>query len=547
MEMIQEQISPRSIKSVWMVSREYEGLAGAGGVKDVTRQLAESLVAVGQVKVSVIMPRYGFVDVAHSDCELVAVSTTAGMIGGQRYAHVFTVDMDYVNESRRETVAIWRRTLNGVILYFVEAERFAEKHNVYTYTEIEEKKHSWQIKGEGHYDYFAMNILLQKTALDLMILLEVRPDVIHGQDGHAATLPAMMRESCGYRHYFRRSAAVVTIHNAGVGYHQEVSDLPFAAAVTGLPQRVINDSLLNGSFDPFLAAAPYALLNTVSENYARELQETDEDRRTGWLGHALLARQVRLVGITNGIDPESFDPTRPQRLQLVAGFDVRTGNLEGKRCCKVTLLQGLQAQAFRGRIDQYGTLPCLPEEPLCVFIGRLTAQKGVDLLIESIADLISIDASCRFLVFGSGTANLEQALMQLAEQSGDRVCFLKGFDPILANTVYAAGDLFIIPSRYEPCGLTDYIAQLLGTLPIVHHVGGLVKVVDEKTGFAYVGESAAALTMAIARALAVYRYEPERFRRMQQRAVERIECLHTWKQVMESYRTLYQQAVELCP
>ena len=547
MEMMQEQMPPRSIRSVWMVSREYEGFAGAGGVKDVTRQLAESLVAVGQVNVSVIMPRYGFVEVAHPACELVAVSATAGMIGGQRYAHVFTVDMDYVNEARRETVAVWRRVLNGVILYFVEADRFAEKQNVYTYTEAEEKRQPWQVKGEGHYDYFAMNILLQKTALDLMILLEERPDVIHGQDGHAATLPAMMRENCGYRHYFRRTAAVVTIHNAGVGYHQEVGDLPFAGAVTGLPQRVINDSLLNGSFDPFLAAAPYALLNTVSENYARELQQTNEDRRTGWLGHALLARQVRLAGITNGIDPESFDPTKPQRLQLAAGFDVRNGNFEGKRCCKVTLLERLHAQGFSGRIDQYGTLPCLPEEPLCVFIGRLTAQKGVDLLIESIADLISIDTSCRFLVFGSGVAPFEQALIQLAKQSDGRVCFLKGFDPILANTVYAAGDLFIIPSRYEPCGLTDYIAQLLGTLPIVHHVGGLVKVIDEKTGFTYVGESAAALTATIARALAVYRNEPDRFRWMQQRAVERIERMHTWKQVMESYRTLYQQAVERCP
>lgn len=547
MEMMQEQLPPRAIRSVWMVSREYEGVAGAGGVKDVTRQLAEALVAFGQVNVSVIMPRYGFVDVAHPDCTLVPVSTTAGVIGGQHYGHVFTVDMNYTHEERRETVAVWRWVLNGVTLYFVEADRFAEKQNVYTYTEAEGKQQPWQVKGEGHYDYFAMNILLQKTALDLMILLAEHPDVIHCQDGHAATLPAMMREICGYRHYFRHSAAVVTIHNAGIGYHQEVRDLPFAAAVTGLPRHVLNTSLLNGSFDPFLAAAPYARLNTVSENYARELQETDEDHRTGWLGHALLARQVRLAGITNGIDPETFDPTQPQRLQLVAGFDVRNGHLEGKRCCKAALLERLQAQGYSGRVVQYGILPCLPEEPLCVFIGRLTAQKGVDVLIESIASLIRTDASCRFLVFGSGAAHFEQALIQLAGQSRGRICFLKGFDPVLANTVYSAGDLFLIPSKYEPCGLTDYIAQLLGTLPVVHHVGGLVKVVDEETGFAYSGETATALTAAIVRALAVYRHEPDRFRGMQQKAVERIAELHTWKQVMESYRTLYQQAVELCP
>lgn len=547
MDLIQVQRSDRAIQSVWMVSREYEGVAGAGGVKDVTRQLAETLVAAGQVQVSVVLPRYGFLKVAQPDYTLLPVTTTSAMISGQRYGHTFAVDMDYTKEERRENVAVWRRLLNGVTLYLIEADRFDEKQGVYTYTEIEEQRHSWQVKGEGHYDYFAMNVLLQKAALDLMILLQERPDVIHCQDGHAAILPAMMRENGGYRHYFRHTGAVVTLHNAGIGYHQEVGDLQFARAVTGLPQRVIDASLLNGAFDPFLAAAPYAMFNTVSENYARELQETGEDRRTGWLGHALLARQVKLAGITNGIDPHSFDPTQPESLQLGAGFDVRNAQLEGKRCCKVSLLEHLQAQAFGDRLVQHGTLSCQPDDPLCVFIGRLTAQKGVDLLIEAMETLITTDLCCRFLVFGSGTAQYEQQLIQMAEQWPGRMCFLKGFDPAVANSVYAAGDLFMIPSRYEPCGLTDYIAQLLGTLPVVHHVGGLVKVIDEETGFAYTHESAAALVDALTRALGVYRHEPERFRKMQKNAVERIDRLHVWKQVMKAYQEIYLQAMQQCP
>lgn len=547
MDLIQKQMEERPIQSVWMVSREYEGVAGAGGVKDVTRQLAETLVATGQVNVSVVLPRYGFLNVDLPEYTLVPVTSTAARIGGQHYRHTFSVDMNYARKERREDIAVWRRVINGVTLYLVEANRFSEKLGVYTYTEVEEQRQSWQVKGEGHYDYFAMNVLLQKAALDLMILLAEGPDVIHCQDGHAAILPAMMRENCGYRHYFRRSAAVVTIHNAGTGYHQEVGDIPFAHAITGLPQRVIDASLLDGSFDPFLAAAPYAMLNTVSENYARELQETDEDRRTGWLGHALLARQVKLAGITNGIDPNAFDPSRPAPLQLASGFDVRNAQLAGKRRCKVSLLEHLHARAYRDRLVQYGTLPCLPDDPLCVFIGRLTAQKGVDLLIEAMGTLMATDPVCRFLVFGSGTADYEQQLIQLAQQDEGRLCFLKGFDPILANSIYAAGDLFLIPSRYEPCGLTDYIAQLLGALPVVHHVGGLVKVIHDETGFAYVGESATALVEAITRALGVYRHEPDRFRKMQQSAVERIERLHTWKQVMADYRTLYQKAMELCP
>lgn len=547
MELTHAQRERRTIQSVWMVSREYDGLAGAGGVKDVTRQLAEALVAAGQVKVSVILPRYGFIDVGQAGFAPLPVTTSSAMIGGQRAEHTFAVDMDYTREERRENVAIWQRLLNGVTIYLVEADRFAEKLGVYTYTEIEEQRQSWQVKGEGHYDYFAMNILLQKAALDLMILLEAHPDVIHCQDGHAATLPAMMRENCGYRHYFRHTAAVITIHNAGIGYHQEVGDLHFARAVTGLPQRVVDASLLNGSFDPFIAAAPYAILNTVSENYARELQETKEDHRTGWLGHALLGRQVRLAGITNGIDPHAFNPTQPEILQLAAGFDVRNAQLEGKRRCKVSLLEHLQNQAYADRLVQHGTLPCQPDVPLCVFIGRLTAQKGVDLLIAAMDTLIATDTHCSFLVFGSGAVSYEQQLVRLAEQNLGRMCFLKGFDPVVANSVYAAGDLFLIPSRYEPCGLTDYIAQLLGTLPVVHHVGGLVKVIDEVTGFTYNGESVTTLVSALTRALNVYRHAPERFKKMQQNAVERIEQLHTWQQVMAAYQVLYRKAMEQCP
>lgn len=535
----------RPIQSVWIVTREYEGLAGAGGVKDVSRQLAEALVHTGKTAVTVIMPRYGFMDTGVLGFEISPIGNRSVKIGDIHSEYGFSVDMNYAYLERRENVVFWQSRMNGVTVYLVEAERFAEKQGVYTYTDSEEQKQSWQKKGEGHFDYFAMNILLQKSALDSMILLDVHPDIIHCQDGHAATLPAMMRENCGYRHYFNRTGAVVTIHNAGVGYHQEVADLPFAQAVTGLPLRVVNGALLAGNFDPFIAAASYATLNTVSENYARELQQTTEDSRTGWLGHALLGQGVTLAGITNGIDPQTFNPSNPEQLQLAAGFDILQGDLTGKRHCKERLLRRLSDGPVWSSVEQYGTLSYDPDEPLCTFIGRLTAQKGVDVLIESITALLATNAWCRFLVFGSGALLYEEQLRHLAEEEPERVCFLKGFDPVLANTIYAAGDLFLIPSRYEPCGLTDYMAQLLGNLPVVHHVGGLVKVIDGETGFTYRDDKAAALIQALVRAIAVYRLEPDRFFGMQQAAVRRIHAMHTWKQVMEAYLDLYLQALAM--
>lgn len=114
---------------------------------------------------------------------------------------------------------------------------------------------------------------------------------------------------------------------------------------------------------------------------------------------------------------------------------------------------------------------------------------------------------------------------------------------MLANKIYAAGDFFIVPSRYEPCGLTDYIAQLFGNLPIVHRVGGLVKVINQETGFSYSENSSTSLTVVIAKALAMYRHDSDKIRRMQRAAVERILREHTWGKVLESYLDLYRQAM----
>lgn len=530
--------------TIWMVSREYEGLAGAGGVKDVCRQLAESLAGEGGASVRVILPRYGFMDPKQLGFSPLAISgTTTDVIGDHQFAGCFTVDMDYPEQERREMVAIWSQTINGVSVYLVEAERFGEKLGVYTYTSEEELEASWKKQGSGHYDYFAMNILLQKVALELMILGNDAPWVIHCQDGHAAVLPAMMRENSGYRHFFRHTGAVVTVHNAGIGYHQEIDDLDFAKAVTGLPENIILENLLGKSFDPFLAAANYAVLNTVSENYGRELQQTTEDARTGWLGHALKARKIELRGVTNGIDPATFDPLHPAELGLAAPFNVLQGKLQGKLACKNDLLSQVGQLKQWEYVEQFGCLAPVPEAPLFTFIGRLTGQKGIDIVLECIQQFFAKRHDMQLLILGSGESQVEDELQLQAEDSDvtGRFCFLKGFDSALANKVYAAGDFFLIPSLYEPCGLTDYIAQLLGNLPIVHHVGGLVKVVDGETGFAYQENSYQGVIGAMERALAIYE-QPEQHRQMQQTAVKNILNCHTWHHVMSEYILLYEQA-----
>jgi starch synthase len=535
-----------TIQSVWIITREYEGLAGAGGVKDFSRQLTRALARTGR-QVNVVLPLYGFMQ--------------PEQLGFQPIELAFDLDMPYVGVERREQASVWSRRepaapaagrksqsragQGAVTVYLIDAQRFREKRSVYTYTAEEEAVNPILHKqGAGHYDYFAMNVLLQKAALALMIRRQERPEIIHCQDGHTAILPAMIREMEGFRHYFAATGAVVTIHNAGRGYHQEVADLPFAQTITGLPQRLITGNLLAGSFDPLLAASSYALLNTVSENYARELRETTDDRLTGWLGHRLQARGVTLVGITNGIEPADFDPTRPEEMGLAAAFSPCTGALAGKKKCRQALIREIAGGKIAG-MQLAGFLDDAPELPLFTFIGRLTEQKGVDKLVNALATLLRLDLHFQVLIQGTGSREYEEALTKLVAVEGNqgRICLLQGYDPLLANRVYAAGDFFLVPSRYEPCGLTDFIAQLFGNLPIVHHIGGLVKVIDGQTGFAYKEHSAAALMGAMQQAMRVFRQSPATIAAMQQQSVRRIHEEYAWDIVVKRYLQLYGEAL----
>lgn len=519
------------IKNVWMITREYDGLAGAGGVKDVSRQLSHALARAG-VKITVVMPLYGMMDKERLKLK------------GTPYS--FNISMNYAREERHEPVRIWKLMQGKVRILFVESPRFSEKKSVYTYTAEEEAQNPNYKQGSGHYDYFAMNVLLQKSALELMIYVHERPDIIHCQDGHTAIIPAIMREVDGYRAYFAESSSLVTVHNAGMGYHQEVGDLPFARAITGLPGYVIKRSLLNDVFDPFMAGAQYAVINTVSENYARELQETEADRLTGWLGHALKSEGVILEGVTNGIDPADFDPENPKKLGLPAAFSPLKGDFIGKEMCKKTLIEEISLGKFE-KARVVGQIKYLAGMPLLTLVGRLMRQKGVDILVGALEVLMPQDKEFQVLILGSGSKDIEDSLAAIAEQPENqgRMVVIFGYDPLLANQIYAAGDFFLVPSEYEPCGLTDFMAQLMGNVPIVHLTGGLVKVIDGQTGFGYIEHSEEALVKTIERALTIYRDNQEDLRRIQRKAVETIHARYTWDRVLDRYMGLYKKVLTI--
>ena len=528
------------IKRVLVLAREYGGIAGAGGVQDVVRGLSEALARTG-LETVMVLPCYGFLK--------------PEKMGFKAENADISVGMDYAAKEREEKVSFWHHVMNGVEVYLAQSARFAEKKGIYTYTEEEEAKDPSKHRGTGHIDYFAMNILHQKAALGLCLYLGWRPDIVHCHDGHTAVAPALMREHDGFRQYFVPSSAVLTIHNAGVGYHQEVADLPFAKAVTGLPWRVIYHCLLNGTFDPLLAGSGYAAVNTVSENYARELQETELDALTGWLGHALKDRGITLEGVTNGIDISSFDPREGDRLGIPCSFDAFSGDFGQKLKCKKALLSLLSAgeasAEFMGgsyrSVNVTGTVEYRPDLPLFTVVSRLTEQKGTDILGKALEGGLGLEEGFNLAILGSGKAAIEEHLKRVASmpQNMGRMCVLLGYSEKLANLMFAGGDFFLMPSRYEPCGLTDFIAQLMGNIPLVRHTGGLVKVQDGVNGLVFKSEDPAELAVCMHRAISIYDEAPRTLHAMQKRAVEIILEKYTWDKVVLKYLELYQKAAEV--
>lgn len=540
-------VAKSSVTKIWMLSREFGNLAGAGGVKDVVYQLSKSLARWNRRSLHVVLPCYGFMNP-----EADGFSRLQDPVVPEQDLQLL-VDMHLPKGALRERVSFFSARMEKVHVYLVVADRFSDKNAVYTYTVDDEVKSGWQKAGIGHHDYFAMNVLLQKSALELMVALGERPDVIHCHDGHTALTAALMRETAGYRSYFRATGCVTTIHNAGYGYHQEVDDIPYALSITGLAEDTVYNNQLEDKFDPLLVAGSYGRVNTVSENYAEELQNSDHDQLTGWLGHALVERGVILEGITNGIDPTDFSPCS-EKIEVEQRFEPGKieDDLSGKKMFKASFQEMLEGDKALESIQKYGSLCSTDDSVLFTFIGRLSGQKGVDVLLEVLPVFLSQNSGAQVAVLGSGDIELESALIQLAEdvRFSGRVCYLRGYAPWLAEQVYAAGDYFVIPSRFEPCGLTDFIAQLYGNIPVAHHVGGLVKVEDGITGLAYKGSEPGDLLQGLNRAIQL-EDTPEKKRQIQFQAVQAINKNYTWSKVMHRYVALYlksktDQIEELC-
>ncbi len=471
------------------LASEVAPLSKTGGLGDVLEALPAALARAGDA-VAVVSPRYGFIDAARH--------------GFARHEGAVRV--------RGEATTVWTRTAGRLTHYLIEHERFfGSRHGLYG-----EHGHEYGDNAE-RYAYFC------RAALRVPGAFGHRPAVVHLNDWQAALAAWLLRQDHHDDPALARARSVFTVHN--LAYQGSFSKELMPAL--GLPWELFRPDGVefHDRLNLMKAALVFAdAVTTVSPTYAREI--TTPEGGAG-LDGVLRARAGELTGILNGIDDAAWDPATDPHLP--AHFDAH--RLAGKAACK----RALQVELG---------LPVRPEVPLLASVGRLVEQKGIDLLLSALPELTRRDL--QVVVLGSGRRELEDGLLHLARHHGDRMAVRVGFDEGLAHRIEAGADLFLMPSRFEPCGLNQLYSLRYGTVPVVRRVGGLADTVEDfdgwrrGTGFVFGDYHPQALATAVRRALDLHR-DRRAWHAMMRRGMA---ADFSWARSAARYRALYRSLAE---
>ena len=492
------------ITKVCLVSREMEGVAGAGGLKDVVRGLADALAERG-IDVTVVLPGYGFI---------------------KKGKPLYDLEVSLWGINHR--IGVSAMEIGSVKVRLLDSQYYSSKSDVYTYTEKDAP--SVEYIGKGHRDVHEMNIILQAGAVMSIMKEDKPPDIIHGHDGHTGLLPLYMKKYCKTSDFFNHTGVLITIHNAGTAYQQILGDMDHAIELTGFSEDELSGGLLNMTVNPLLAAGVYGHVNTVSPGYSRELL-ADKDYYSGSLGNAYKSRGIALKGVYNGINPDFWSNGIPKS-------PGRTRSIKEKLRKQISKLMN------ENRIDNViltGTIPD-PGVPWVLFHGRLTPQKGLDSILELPADLKGFEGRFNLIVYGRGDSEIERSLNDKISVSPDW-SFIKGYNPELTRSLIAASSFVLVPSEWEPCGQIDMIGQLMGALPIVKAVGGLKKVRHRYDGFKYTSIERCGLLENLRLALYWEWKKKRKVSLMRRHAVNVIYGRRIWRKVLiRGYFPLYRKA-----
>ena len=515
---------------IWQISREYAGIAEAGGVKNVTTSLCEELTKEGH-DVTLFIPLY--------KC------TCFDSL--KEYEKSFVPKAKITVNGVSYEVGFDKAMCNGVKIIFVTNAAFAEKSGVYTYTIEDEKKDASHQHGTGFKDALLLNTLFQKGVLSYgKERIDEIPDIIHCQDATTALVPAFVKAF--YKEEFKKTRCVVTIHNAGAGYHHSFENKEQAKAYTDLPTETLERASINGVVEPFLLASETATLTTVSPSYAKELLNPHNEATAG-LSKAFAERGITIKGITNGIDFERYNPEKTEVSLLPYPFSPETGRLFGKYNCRKYFLTKYadSDHPVPDGIIRYGYislgLASDVSEPVYVgFHGRFVMQKGLDVLVGAADRILSSDSAVRFIFIGHGQEEIEKSIIALSQKYAGKCVYYKGYDRGFSRLCTAVSDFMVLPSNFEPCGLEDFIAQIYGSVPVAHATGGLKKIIDGQTGFLYSPNTVDKLVETLQNVIHIKQNNSEAFRNIITTAASYVHKNYSWASVCkEFYMPLYRK------
>mgnify|MGYP000884883411 CR=1 FL=1 len=475
---------------VLFVASEMYPFSKTGGLGDVLGALPVELKRQG-VNVAVITPRYGKLNVEEDQLRLIYSKCRAGY----PWAPI--------------TCEIYQAEYEGVPVYFVERGEYFDR------------RHYYNTHDGDYFDNCERFIFFCRATMAWASRLDGAPAIVHAHDWQAALVPAYLHFLRPGAPFWRNTKTLLTIHN--LAFQGRFASRLFWTS--GLPREAwgIDGVEYWGDFNLLKAGIAYAdLVTTVSPSYAGEI--LSHEFGCGLEG-ILQKRAFNLKGITNGADYSIWDPIDDRHLPCVYSPD----DLSGKLICKRNLMAEL------------GLRKSLEKRPLLGFIGRLRQQKGIDLVIKILDKLMALDVCVA--VLGEGNLDYEAKLMELVERYPGRLGVRIGYTEDLAHRIQAASDIFLMPSRYEPCGLTQMYALRFGALPVATAVGGLRDTIvpwpdPNATGFIFQAAQPDLLYEAILTAIEV-KSRPDEWTAMVKRAMR---ADFSWekaaKKYIETYRDL---------
>lgn len=469
---------------VLFVSSEAQPFAASGGLGDVAGALPKML-RKRLVGCRIVMPLYSTISQELKDSMTFITSISVPVAWRRQYCGIFQAKVD------------------GVIYYLIDNQYYFKRDSLY-----------------GFYDDAERFTFFSRAVLEMLPHIDFRPDIIHCNDWQSALTPVFYSTMYAKDPWYQGIKTVFTIHNI---QYQGTYGMDLVNDVVGLKPEDSNLVEYDGDVNFMKGAIECAdKVTTVSPSYAEEILDP-------WYSHGLdtilRQRQWKLEGILNGIDTEFYDPETDESIEC--NYNI-SNVFEGKAANKKALQENMG-------------LPVRADVPMIGIVSRMVSHKGFD-LVKAVFDELLSNEDVQVVVVGSGDWQYEQYFRELSNRYHGKIAVRIGFVPSLARKIYAASDMFLMPSKSEPCGLSQMVALRYGTVPIVRETGGLRDSITDSgdgqgNGFTFKTYNAHDMLGAIKRGLGAY-WNREYWPTLVNRAME---CDFSWGRSANEYIKLYKQ------